>query len=301
MEESIGTFLGLLCTFAPCLVLLGAIGGGITFFVKRSKKASTVSRLPVTPASNLHSTPGPAVAAAQPAASHPEGTNPDSLPLVPSEIVALRGDVFAPSAGVFNSWKLAGSETKVSGPPLAQVMLAAAFLALEKAGDIRLAQGKKKAALGLREVDTVLVIPGEQSYSWPEGSFEARISSSSRNLQDSNRNNVKDLVHNALGEDASLVWDWALRLAHSGMAKRGLLEAEAKKGLLSGGLTRYNLTPQTHDALSRANPEEIRALLQSCERNRPGLFQLLNHEIKKGFDSRKEAPDTDIGGPDFAD
>jgi hypothetical protein len=180
-------------------------------------------------------------------------------------------------------------------------MLAAAFLALEKAGDLRLVQGKKKATLGLREVDTVLVIPGGQSFRWPEGSFEAKISASSRNLQASSRNNVKDLVHNVLGENASLVWDWALRLAHNGMAKRGALEAEIKKGLLSSGLAQYNPTPQSNDALGQANLAEIKQLLQSCETNRPELFQLLNKEIKKGFDSRKEAADAGIGGSDFPD
>jgi hypothetical protein len=292
MEETLGTFLGILCAVAPCLVVIGAIVGGVVFFKKRRKKAAPAA----VPTSQSGPAPAPAAAPAQPAGSTPGRTGPADLSLAPSEVVALKGDLFAPSAGMLNSWKLAGSETKVSGPPLAQNMLAAAFLALEQAGDVRLEQGKKKATLGLREVDTVLVTPTGQPSNWPAGSFEAKIIASARTRQSSNRNNIKDIVFDILEQNAGLVWDWALRLAHNNMAKRGLLGSEAKKGLFSGP-ARYSLTPATSAALAQANPAEIQQLLQASGKSRPEFFQLLNKEIKKGLDSRKEAADTDYDSP----
>jgi hypothetical protein len=292
LEENISPFLTLLCIVVPCLVVLGAIVGGIVFFVKRGKKAAPPSPAPAATAAP----PSQSVAPTQPAGSGPEQPGLAGLSLTPSEVVALKGDLFAPSAGILNSWKLAGSEAKVSGPPLAQNMLAAAFLALEQAGNVSLEQGKKKATLGLREVDTVLVTPTEQPSNWPPGSFEARIITSARARQASSRNNVKDITFDALEEDAGLVWNWALRLAHNGLAQRGLLNAEVKKGLLSSGLAQYSLSPATSAALAETDPAEVRQLLGSCEKDRPKLFQLLNKEIKKGFDSRKEAPEGDDGG-----
>jgi hypothetical protein len=219
--------------------------------------------------------------------------------LAPSEVVALRGELFASPAGVLNSWKVVGTETKVSGPPLAQNMLAAAFLAVEQAGDVHLVQDKKKATLGLREVDTVLVVPTGQSVHWPAGSMEARIITSAGNRQASGRNNVKDIVYDILESDASLVWDWALRLAHRGLANRGLLNAEVKKGILSSGLANYSLTSAASAALAASSPAAVQQLLQACQKERPALFQLLNKEIKQGFDSRKEASSSDSGGPDL--
>jgi hypothetical protein len=279
------------------LLLVGALVGGIAFFVKRRKKTAPVLGAPITAATPLSpSVAAPAVAPVQPSESIAEPVDPASLSLAPSEVVVLKGDLFAPSAGVLNSWKLVGTETKVSTPPLAQNMFAAAFLALEKAGDVRLEQGKKKVTFGLREVDTVLVIPNGQSTHWPAGSFEAKILTSARNRQASNSNTIKDIVYDALGQDASVVWSWALSLAHQGMASRGILGAEARKGLLSSGQTQYTLTPATSAALTRANPAAIQQLLQSCAQGRPGLFQLLNNEIKVGLKSRQEASDS---GPSF--
>jgi hypothetical protein len=204
--------------------------------------------------------------------------------LTPSEVVALRGDLFAPSAGALNSWKLVGGDKKVSGPPLAPNMFAAAFLALEKAGDARLVQSKKKAALG-REVDTVMVAPTEQTSNWPAGSFEAKIITSARNRQPSGRNNINDIVFDVLEKNAVVVWDWALRLAHNSMEKRGLLKLEAKKGFFSGP-AHYTLTPAASAPLAQANPAEIQQMLQSFAKERPEVFQLLNKEIKSGFDAR---------------
>jgi hypothetical protein len=279
MEETIGTFLGLLCTIAPCLLVLGAIGGGIAFFVRRNKRTATMP--PVTqPAS-------PAVV--QPERSErPAAATGD---LTPSEVVALRGDLFAPAAGALNSWKIAGSEAKVSGQPLAQNMLAAAFLALERAGDAHLTQSTKKGMLG-RQVDTVLVTPTQHSASWPAGSFEAKILTAARSRQASGRNNVNDIVFEILEQDAGLPWQWALQLAHNAMARRGLLMMEAPKGFLSGA-PKYSLASTASDALTQASAAEAQQLLQSCAQERPGVFQLLTKEIKSGLDARTKSSSFD--------
>jgi len=300
MEETVGTLLGLLCTVAPCLLFIGAIVGGIVFFANRRKKAAPGSATTaVTAAPPSHSTAAPAAASVQSASLGQEQSVMAGESLAPSEVVALRGELFASSAGVLNSWQVVGREMKVSGPPLAQNMLAVAFLAMEQAGDARLVQDKKKATLGLREVDTLLVVPTGQSSNWPAGSMEARIIASANTRQASGRNNVKDIVNDVLEKDAGLVWDWALRLAHNSMANRGLLNAEVKKGILSSGLAHYSLTPAANAALAESNPAEIQQLLQSCQTDRPAFFQLLNKEIKQGFDSRKEASSSDSGGPDL--
>lgn len=206
--------------------------------------------------------------------------------LTPSEVVALRGDLFSPSAGAINSWKLAGGETKVSGPQLAANMFAAAFLGLEKAGDASLVPSKKKAFLG-REVDTVVVTPSDQTSSWPAGSFEAKIMASARNGQAKGHNNIKDIVFDVLEKNASLVWDSALRLAHNGMANRGLLQLEAKKGLFSGP-AKYTITPAASAVLAQAQPAEVQQLIQCCAKDRPAVSQLLNKEIASGFAARRK-------------
>lgn len=222
--------------------------------------------------------------------------------LTPSEVVALRGDLFSPSAGAINSWKLVGGDKKVSGPELAANMFAAAFLGLEKAGDARLVPSKKKAALG-RQVDTVLVAPTAQTPNWPAGSFEAKILTSARNGQAKDRNNINDITFDVLEKNTSLVWVAALRLAHDSMAKRGLLQVEAKKGLFSGP-GGYTLTPAASVPLAQANPPEIQQMLQSFAKERPEISQLLNKEIKSGFNARGKgssgsSDSSEPVGPDF--
>lgn len=329
MEDTVNPFVTLLCTVVPCLAMLGLLGGGIAFFLNRRKAARAKSTLPSAPypqpsvskaspeyagsaaaqapapvpytPTPAQADPAPQTPAAAPSATLGTPSAPAPVPaaaptpngnsLTPSEIVLLRGEAFAPSAGMMNSWKVIGSENKVSGPPFALAAISAAFLALEQSGSVRLEDGRKKATLGLREVDTVDVIPNGSGVDWPAGSYEARIMEIAIRGISNKTPNVRDIVFHLLEEDSHVVWDWAVRIGHRGLGQRGLLDATVEKGFLKSGLTKYSMPASTAAMLTPDRVAAVQALLNEAQRQRPELMKVMHKEIKSAFGARQESAD----------
>src|SRR5512135_3159717 len=93
--------------------------------------------------------------------------------LTPSELVYLNGEKFAQKAGVFNKIKLMHVDLSVNDAQLVQMTVAAAFLANEQAGTLRLELRSKKALFGLTSVQALYAEPGAAQRQWPPDTLEA--------------------------------------------------------------------------------------------------------------------------------
>ena len=103
-------------------------------------------------------------------------------PLTPSELVYLNGERFANKVLVGNV-ELLHTDEKVSMAQLGEAMIAAAILANEAIGAIRLDIREKKALLGLRKVDSLFVDPLNPEVMWPSPSLEGDLTTMSVETQ----------------------------------------------------------------------------------------------------------------------
>lgn len=317
MEETlVGTLVTLACTVVPCLLMILAVGGAAYYFLRKKnppavRAASTAPAAPVMPvmppapaapaATAAPAAPRPAAAAPvmpvpNPAAASPvtpafpATSAPSNSHLTPSEIVVLRGDAFALAAGMLNAWEVVGKGMKVSGPPLTDAVLTAAFFALEQSGSVRLEPGKKKAMLGLGEKDTVYIVPTGQPSAYPELTFESQILQAAQSLAAKNKHTVQDVVFTVLRQDDSLPWMWVLQMAHDMLNARGMFEMIEEKKLLMKSY-RYTLKDSTAALLAQTSPTPVQAMISEAQTARPALYQVLIKEIHRGLDARRESPD----------
>ena len=207
--------------------------------------------------------------------------------LTPSELVLLNGERFAKKVMLGNV-SLLHSDASVSAAQLAQSMIAAAFLANEKAGAIRLDKHKKKALLGLRKVEVLYAFPGEK-ISWPTPSLEAEILSIlDRSLQDEEWGDISNIIYAWLREDSASPWTSAVTMVQAAMASRGMLEKIEEKKLKIFTAVHYELPESTLQTSRQYPVEPVEALLRSCEQNRPEIWKLLNDQIKSAVKARTE-------------
>lgn len=213
-----------------------------------------------------------------------------AAPLAPSELIYLNGEQFGNKAR-FNNIELFNGE-KVASDQLGQAMMAAAFLANEAAGTIRLEVRQKKALLGLRKVDALYAEP-VASANWPQGSLEAQIGAIAAQLTDANKpgNEVSTILYQWMAEDAPAPWLWAAQLVREALARRGLLETVTEKKLKIFTTT-HHILPESTAALATELPlAPVQALLETCQKRRPELWKLLTKEIKAAINRRTEADD----------
>jgi redox-regulated HSP33 family molecular chaperone len=209
----------------------------------------------------------------------------------PSELVLLNGEKFAKKVLAGNV-QLLHSQEKVSVAQLGQAMLAAAFLANERSGNIRLETRQKKAMLGLRKVTGLQVLPVSVTPAWPEHSFEAQIYSLVEHL--GQHNEVNDVVYAWLGQDSGNPWNSVIELVKEGMAERGLLERSEEKKLKIFTSVKHELPQSTANQAAQEPITSIQQLLAENERDRRELWDLLVKEIKKGIKDRTEQSDIDM-------
>lgn len=212
--------------------------------------------------------------------------------LTASEQVYLQGEKFADRAGFLNKYKLMHTDEQVSLSGLVTNVLAAAFLASEKAGAIRLEVRQKKALLGLTKVTTIYAEPQAQS-DFPAGSLEAKIYERATQLKNTKgENEVWKIVYAWLRKDVTAPWAEAAEYIQAGLSERQMLNVIYEKKLKIFTTTRYEL-PESTRALAASLPAEpLQQLLSDCQKNRSEVWNLLIKHIKQGIDKRTEQQDT---------
>lgn len=213
-------------------------------------------------------------------------------PLTPSELVLLNGERFAKKVMLGNV-SLLHSDTSVSAAQLAQAMIAASFLANEQVGAIRLEKHKKKALLGLRKVEVLYVLVGEEKISWPAPSLEAGILSIlDRSLQDEEWGDISNIIYAWLKEDSISPWNSAVEMLQSGMASRGMLEKIEEKKLKIFTAVHYELPQSTLNMSRQYAIDPVESLLNACENSRPEIWKMLIDQIKSAVKARTEQEET---------
>lgn len=221
-------------------------------------------------------------------------TAPTAAPrgLTPSETVYLHAERFARDAFLLDSATLLHTDAKVRATDLSTSLLAAALLAAEREGGVRLVPETEKRLFGLRKVEVLSVQPTGKDPGFPEGTLEARVV----RLAAERARSVERVVHDALEEDASQPASLAVWRVQGGMEKAGLLEVEEKRRLKVFKVQAYKVPERTADLARRTPPDEVRALLEGARAGRAAEWALLERGIEKGVSGRKEV---DHDGPDF--
>ncbi len=219
-----------------------------------------------------------------------------SLPnagLTASEQVFLQGEKFAGKGGLLNKYRLMHNGIEVSQSELVTNMVAAAFLASEKAGATRLELRQKKALLGLTKTTSIYAEP-LQAADFPAGSLEAQIYELAvefKRMKD--QNEIWKLVYAWLRQDVGAPWSKAVEFIQVGLGQRQFVDVVQEKKLKIFTTTRYEL-PETTRLLAASLPvEPVQQLLAECRQNRPEVWALLVKQIKQGIDNRTERDDSD--------
>jgi len=215
-------------------------------------------------------------------------------PFTPSELVFLSGQLFAEKAWVGNV-SLLHTEAKVSATQLGQAMFAAAFLAADQAGSIRLEVRQKKVLLGLGKADVLYVDPGDPAVAWPEQSLESRLRTLAEEWQrDRGRQNeVAHVLYSLLGQDSANPWQEAVELVKAGLAARGLLRKVEERKLKIFVFSHYELPESTSAMLPGQPVEPVQRLLAECKSSRPQIWKLLVAGINKAIKMRTEQAEAD--------
>lgn len=216
--------------------------------------------------------PGPAPA---PAAS-----------LTPSELTVLFGDQFAQKAGIigWGNYNSVLTGAPISLEQLSPLLFAAAILANERMGVIRLQLEQTKALFGLVKGQTLIATLVGPQNPWPAGSLEAELLAVlvRRPLE------VKQWIIQYLREDRANPWSYSVSQVFAGLAYRGLVVPDQKGGYLASEALVAEAAP------AMASP--IHQLLAESQQ-RPVLHGLLLEQIRGAIKYRKES-DNDHDWPD---
>lgn len=215
---------------------------------------------------------------------------PEPVPLSPAETVYFRATEFSREKSLLDSAALVHSEDKVRATDLAVALLAAAVLADEKAGAIRLEVGQKKALFGLRKKEALFLRPAQPA-AFPAPSPETRVAEAARAAQ----GDVVEVVRAWLGEDSPTPYHAVISRVEEGLATRGLFEVEEVRHLKVFRAQRYKAPESTRQLAGAVRAEEAKALLEAARRERPEVWALLESGIRDGIKSRTEQSDS---GPD---
>ena len=214
-------------------------------------------------------------------------------PLTPSEMVFLNGEQFAKKVMLGNV-DLLHSDEKVSLAQLGQAVLAAAILACEQAGAIRLEVRERKAMLGLRKVRELFAVPTNPREALPEYSLEATFSDLAIHLAPQDKNDVYSMLYAWLREDAVAPWNTVMNLLKAGMANRGMLDATEEKKLKIFTVTHYAYPERTARLVKGQSVGNVKALLETCQRTRPEIWEMIESAIKKAIRARTESTDNNL-------
>jgi hypothetical protein len=239
----------------------------------------------------LAATPSPSA----PSPAHgPAGGTPDVQASAagtsgPSGLIYLFGDHFVERDTVFTAGeKLPCSEIKVKKKDLTEVMLAGAFAWLAQNGRISLSIGQKGTLVFKRPAAFVTVQRRDPTD--PGGLESSILHAVSGNLQ---ADSVEDVVYRVIPNTNVDPWGDVVDIARNHLFKMGFYQEGERSGLVKV-LAGRKLVPLC-DRIATLQPGigAAQALLQSIQAGNPALYRLLHDDIRKGIDSRYEAPDTD--------
>ena len=205
-------------------------------------------------------------------------------PLTPSDLVLLNGEQFAQGRSWAERIELINIDAAVDAKQLGQTMLAAAFLANEQAGAIRLEvhQNEKKTFLfGRLTVKELYITPGVSEAVWPKFSLESLV----HTFFESQVKTVSDFIQFWMPGDYNNPWKEVGNLIYKGLADRGLLEVsvDAISERQLWGKSGYVL-PDHVASLARQQPiDPVRQLLATRMQARPEV-ELLVKEINSAID-----------------
>jgi hypothetical protein len=193
-----------------------------------------------------------------------------AAPLTPSETVLLRAECFAPKAGAFDHkvQPPQGGDSYVA-ESLGRMIVAAAVLANEQVGYLRLQLAERRALL--RTLNMFIVLPGPMSIRWHAESMEDlvyRYAASRTWMQ------VDDLVY-ALWQrkfGRGDVWKEASRIVLRGLLARNLVEPA---GEIFGA--NYRLKDESAPLFAQP-PDSVFALLSAAQSS-PGKWDTLQNDI----------------------
>jgi hypothetical protein len=215
--------------------------------------------------------------------------------LTPSEQVYLNGEKFAPKGGVFNTTQLIHMDYKVNEAPLAQALVAAAFLTLEQQGTLRLEIRQKKVMFGLASSKALYADPVGQMAAWPAYTLESALPGWAYQLAgDKGQNEVHSILYAWLTQDVGAPFEEVFNRIKYGLAARGLLETRQETHLKIFKSTAYVLPEGTRQLAVSQPLEPIQQLLGWCQQSRPEIYASLFDQIKKGISARQERTDTDF-------
>jgi hypothetical protein len=200
--------------------------------------------------------------------------------LTPSEAVLLFGDRFLKKS-MFGE-KLLLADHKVSTADLANKMMAAAILANEQLGLIKLRVEKGKALFGLMKTEKLMIAPGSGVPSWPAQSPESGL------LKTLGKNDMvlKDLLIAYIGDIAASPEGDFIHGVKGGLAERGLVTAEVKKMLGMNVGTNVSLTPDQRARIEQNGPASAQALFAAAEKSEN--FEKIKNAVSVAFSDRTQ-------------
>jgi hypothetical protein len=204
----------------------------------------------------------------------------------PSELVILFGDRFAPEAGLLASKEeILTSGVKVNSEKLMNAAIKAALYAVHRSGAAELRLRAGKALFGLMNTQTVFLLQGAGSASFPAGSLEAYLLEAAVMEQE-----VENVLKAFIGEESSNPPQRALGLMKRGMSERGMLEAEMKKSMIFFATVDYVLPASTRMAAEAQGIGEVQQLLREFEQREPELDRVVQKEIDSARVSMTSSP-----------
>jgi hypothetical protein len=237
----------------------------------------------------MAATPSQNVPGNAPAAGASGSQAPAANAFGPSGIIFLFGDRFVERDTMFTAGeKLPCSEIKVKKKPLTEAMLAGAFAWLAQSGRISFSIGQKGTLVFKRAAAFVTVMRRDPVD--PGGLESSILHALSGNLQS---DSVEDVVYRVIPNTNVDPWGDVVDIARNHLFRMGFYQEGERSGvakLLAG----RKLVPLC-DRIATLQPGigPAQALLQSFQAGNPALYRLLHDDVRKGIDSRYEAPDTD--------
>jgi hypothetical protein len=216
--------------------------------------------------------------------------------LTPSELIYLNGEKFVPKGGVFNTTRLIHMDFSVGAAPLAQAVIAAAFLTLEQQKTLRLEIRQKKVLFGLVSTKTLFADPTGPAAAWPANTVEAALPGIAAQLAgNKGQNEVHSILYAWLGQDVGAPFEEVFNRIKAGLAGRGLLETQEKTHLKIFK-SRVYVCPEATRQFAAAQPlQPVQQMLSWCQQTRPEIYTSLFEQIKKGISARLEKADNDTG------
>ncbi len=206
-----------------------------------------------------------------------------------SSLVYLFGDRFVERDTAFSAGeKLPCSEIKVKKKELTQTMFLAAFASLVQEGRLNLTLGQKKTMI----FKTNAVFAAVNRLDLPDpGGLEARLlHAMTGNPQ---KDSVEELVWRVIGETSIDPWGEVIGQIKGYLLPLGFFAEGERSGLVKF-IAGQKLLPQCERiaTLQGALPA-VQALLEGVHCQDLGLHKQLCEDIKKGINSRYEAPQQD--------